>query len=107
MQDKLYDLTNPQKSIWYTEEVLKGTTVNNICTSGIIYENIDEDLLKKAIYNVVKQHDSFRIHIVLQKNQVKQYISDFKSFEIETTYIKDQSELKRIEEEQSNYKLIF
>ena len=40
MQDKLYDLTNPQKSIWYTENYFENTNINSICTSGIIYENI-------------------------------------------------------------------
>ena len=104
MQEKLYDLTNPQKSIWYTEEVLKGTTVNNICTSGVIYEKVNEELLKKAINNVVKQHDSFRIRIVVHENKVKQYISKFKNFDIEVKYINKESELKEIEEEQAKYK---
>ena len=99
-----YELTNPQKSIWYTEEFLKGTTVNNICTSGIIYGKIDLELLKKAINNVVKEHDSFRIHIVLENNVPYQYISDFKKFDIDTKYINTDKELKQIEEQEAVYK---
>ena len=31
MENKeLFELTNPQKSIWYTEQFYNGTTVNNI-----------------------------------------------------------------------------
>ena len=98
-----YELTNPQKSIWYTEEVIKGTTVNNICASGIIYEKIDETLLKKAIYELIKQHDSYRIHIGMQNGSVYQYISDFKEFPIDIEYIEDSSKLKQIEDSQAKY----
>ena len=98
----VYDLTNPQKSIWYTEEVYKQTPVNNICTSGTIYEPIDEALLKKAINNVVMQNDSFRIRIIHQNKKVKQYVSKFKPIEIETQYINQEEELSRIEQEEAN-----
>ena len=101
MKKDVYDLTNPQKSIWLTEQVYKGTTVNNICTSGTIYGFIDEALLKNAIYNVVKQNDSFRIHICLINGTVKQYISEFKNFEIETQYINNESELQELKYQQA------
>ncbi len=100
---KKYDLTSPQKSIWYTEEVFKGTTVNNICTTGIIYEKINEDLLKQAINNVVKQNDSFRIHLTLENGIVKQYISDYEKFDINIEFIDNASKLKKIEESESKY----
>ena len=100
---KKYDLTSPQKSIWYTEEVFKGTTVNNICTTGIIYEKINEDLLKQAINNVVKQNDSFRIHLTLENGIIKQYISDFEKFDIDVEFIDNASKLKEIEESEAKY----
>ena len=28
---ELYDLTNPQKSIWLTEQFYRGTSINVIC----------------------------------------------------------------------------
>ena len=32
MENKdVYELTNPQKSIWYMEEFFKGSNINNIC----------------------------------------------------------------------------
>ena len=105
MEDlEFFELTNPQKSIWYTEEVFKGTTVNNICTSGMIYGNIDEDLLKQAIKNVVKQNDSFRIHITLKENEVMQYITEYKDFEVETCIISSKDELNKIQEKEASYK---
>lgn len=105
MENKeLFELTNPQKSIWYTEQFYEGTTVNNICTSGTIYGNIDVNLLKHAINNVVRQNDSFRIHVVLDNNVAKQYISDYKEFDINVEYVNAESEIKSIENEEAKYK---
>ena len=101
---EFFELTNPQKSIWYTEQYYNDTTVNNICTSGTIYGKIDEDLLKQAINNVVKQNDSFRIHVILENNIAKQYISDYKEFDIDVEHINDESEIGRIEKEEAKYK---
>ena len=36
-----YYLTNPQKSIWLTEEYYKGSAINNICGTALIKENVD------------------------------------------------------------------
>lgn len=38
MERILYDLTNPQKSIWNTEQFFKNTSVNNIGGTIIIKE---------------------------------------------------------------------
>ena len=94
---ELFELTNPQKSIWYTEQFYEGTTVNNICVSGTLYGKINEDILKQAINNVVLQNDSFRIHVIIENNIPKQYISDYKKFDIDVEYINSESEIKQIE----------
>ena len=101
---KFFELTNPQKSIWYTEQYYNGTTVNNICTSGTVYGKIDENLLKQAINNVVKQNDSFRIHVVLDNNIAKQYIAEYKEFNIDVEYINDESQIESIEKDEVKYK---
>lgn len=101
---KFFELTNPQKSIWYTEQYYNGTTVNNICTSGTVYGKIDENLLKEAINNVVKQNDSFRIHVVLDNNIAKQYIAEYKEFNIDVEYINDESQIESIEKDEVKYK---
>ena len=35
-EQKFYNLTNPQKSIWVTEEYFKGSAINNICGTALI-----------------------------------------------------------------------
>ena len=105
MENKeLFELTNPQKSIWYTEQFYAGTTVNNICVSGTLYGQIDEDILKQAINNVVRQNDSFRIHVVLDNDIVKQYISDYKEFNIDVEYVNTESEVIQLEKKEAEYK---
>ena len=49
MNKELYDLTNPQKSIWLTEQFYKGTSVNNVCGTVLIDEIINFDHLFNAI----------------------------------------------------------
>ena len=100
----VYKLTNPQISIWNMEKFFEGTTINNICTTGTIYENVDLPLLKQAINNVVKKNDSFRIQLLLQDNVPYQTVTEFKPFDIDVLYVKDESEVKKIEQAMVNYK---
>ena len=41
MKKQTYELTNPQKSIWYTEEFYKGTPINNISGTVIIPKKVN------------------------------------------------------------------
>lgn len=99
MENKMYELTNPQKSIWYTENYFENSNINNICTSGIIYEDINIDTLKNAIHRLVQTNDSFRIKLSLQNNVPMQYITDFEPFDIETIYINNIDDFHNIEQE--------
>ena len=47
MEQKMYELTNPQKSIWLTEQYFQNTTINNICGSLIIKQDTDLNILFK------------------------------------------------------------
>ena len=40
------NLTNSQKSIWVTEQYYKGSSINNICGTAIIDEQVDFEKLK-------------------------------------------------------------
>ena len=101
---ELFGLTNPQKSIWNMEKFFEGTTINNICSSVTIFDEIHEEKLKKAIYNIIKKNDAFRIKICIENNIPMQYISEFKPFNIETIYLKDKKELEKIKKELIEYK---
>lgn len=73
---EVYELTNPQKSIWYTEAYYKGSSIHNICGTANIKEELDFELLKKAILIFMKNNDIFKFKFFMQGDTIKQYISD-------------------------------
>lgn len=78
MNTELYDLTNPQKSIWQTEQFYKGSSINNVCGTVLIDTVVNFDNLCNAINLFVKENDSFRIHLCIDKDgNIKQYFSDY------------------------------
>ena len=87
MNNSIFDLTNPQKAIWLTEQFYQGTNGNNVCGALFSNEKIDFELLKEAINIFVKTNDNFRIKIFIDKNTVKQFISDYEHFDIETILV--------------------
>lgn len=74
MEKILYSLTNPQKSIWFTEEFYKGTPIENITGSVIIPEKVNFSLLEQAINIFVEKNDSFRLKFMIEGQEVKQFV---------------------------------
>lgn len=86
MLKDVYSLSKPQEAIWFTEQYFKNTNINRIISIAdfsMKLKNINFDLLKKAINNTVKYHDSFQIRLFLDNGNVKQYFCDFEEFEPE------------------------
>ena len=84
MENKnIYELTNPQKSIWYMEEFFKGSNINNICGNITINEIVDFKKLKKAINIFIHSNDCFNIRIILDNNTPKQYLCEFEDLDFE------------------------
>ena len=104
MQKKdVYNLTNPQKSIWYMEQYYKGSTLNNIAGHLFINEPVNFELLKKAANHFVKDNDGFRLKLFYDnENNIKQYISDFEPFDIELVDIKTHSDIYTLESRTCN-----
>lgn len=97
--NQLYDLTNPQKSIWLTEQFYYGTTINNICGTVFIKEKVDFKKLEKAINVFVQKNDSMRIKIVLENGEIKQFLSDYETFDITKIDISSLEDVETIENE--------
>ena len=85
MEKDVYELTNPQKSIWYMEQFYKGTTINSICGTAIINETVDFTLLQTAINHIIKSHRSFSLNFIVENNFPKQYFTDIKNNILENT----------------------
>lgn len=92
---EVYELTNPQKSIWFTEQYYKGTTVNNICGSVLIEQKVNIDLLNIAINKFIENNDSFKIRLKLIDGNVYQYFTENSTYDFEILNLKDSSEIEK------------
>ena len=99
MAKKLYELTNPQKSIWLTEQYYKGTALNNIVAFLVFKKGANIDAIKKAFNLLLKKNDSYRTRITLVENHPMQYFSDFAQIDIDVVKIKNEDELSKFKYE--------
>ena len=88
MERNMYNLTNPQKSIWLTEQFYKNTPMENITGCVTVLEKLNLKALQKAINLFVEKNDSFRLKFILKDDNVFQYLSSFSEFEIENILVK-------------------
>ncbi len=93
MEKQLYSLTNPQKSIYLTEEYYNNTNINNIAGIMKINDVVDFDKFVLAIKQFVKQNDSCRIVLNNKGEEVKQSICEYKDFPIEIIDVNSENEL--------------
>lgn len=98
----MYNLTNPQKSIWLTEQFYKNTPMENITGCVTVLEKLNLKALQKAINLFVEKNDSFRLKFILKDDNVFQYLSSFSEFEIENILVKTNHDVKKLENQMSN-----
>lgn len=98
----MYNLTNPQKSIWLTEQFYKNTPMENITGCVTVLEKLNLKALQKAINLFVEKNDSFRLKFILKDDNVFQYLSSFSEFEIENVLVKTNHDIKKLENQMSN-----
>lgn len=54
MNNKMYNLTNPQKSIYYSEQFFKDTSISNISGTVQIDKKVDFEVLSQAVNLIIK-----------------------------------------------------
>lgn len=97
MKKHFYNLTNPQKSIWYTEEIYKGSPIENIVGTVIVPEKINFKLLEQAINIFVEKSDSFRLKFIFNNNKIQQYVEPYSKFPVEFIDVASDNELELVE----------
>ena len=98
MEKTFYDLTNPQKSIFLTEQYYSNTNVNNICGTAIIKNKLNFDLLEKAINILIENNDSFRLKFVKSNGNLKQYVSEYYFQKIKLIDLSSEQEVPALEQ---------
>ena len=81
---KYYPLTHSQMGIWDLEQVFKGTAISNIGGTLLIEEEMDFDILERAINRFIEKNDSIRIRIKEVNCEPIQYIDDFTYKKLDT-----------------------
>ena len=103
MSKSMYSLTNPQKSIWLTEQFYKGTSIENISGTATILEKVDFKKFEKAINLFIEKNDSFRLKFTIDNGEVKQYVEDFSFISFEKILVSSDKDVKKIEKELSTF----
>lgn len=82
MREVYYDLTEPQKRVWYTQMVYPQSSMFHIGGTVVFDCAIDLKILKAAITRAVKNHDSFQIRILEIDGRYVQYFSEDKKVKV-------------------------
>lgn len=82
--NKLYPLTNGQKSIWVADNLYPGTSQAVLSATAIIREEMNFVIMNEAINLVIQNNDALRIRLVNPNGTPQQYFADFenKNFDI-------------------------
>lgn len=102
--EEIYELTNPQKSIYLTEQYFQNTTINNICGSVLIRQKVNLKLLNTAINFFVKNNDSFKLRFKLEDTKLVQYFTKDEFYNFEVININDESQIENLAKKEVNTK---
>lgn len=90
MKKDVYELTNPQMSIYLTEQ-FENTPMNNIVGTMYFKKDINVELLKKAVNLTVKNNQAMRTTIFKNGDVPMQYFKDYSPFDIDVYDFSDKT----------------
>lgn len=93
MEGKLYNLSNPQKSIWLTEQFCSNTSINNLGGYVLIHEVVNFKILEKALNEYIRINEATRFQIKLVNDEPMQYIKKYQFFTIKIDDLENEEEL--------------
>ncbi|TYQ18348.1 UNVERIFIED_CONTAM: amino acid adenylation domain-containing protein [Acetivibrio alkalicellulosi] len=86
---KYYPLTQPQKSIWFTEKFFSGTSIGNIIGSLRIKNKIDFSIVEKALNTIVEKNNALRLRFIEENGEPMQYVSPCEYFKVDVLDFRD------------------
>ncbi|MBZ9636381.1 non-ribosomal peptide synthetase [Clostridium sp. FP1] len=78
-----YNLTHPQKRIWYIEKIHSNSPLHNIGGCLNIKGEIDFEIFEKAVNIVIEKNPGLRLRFSEISGQPYQYVSEFQEEKIE------------------------
>jgi amino acid adenylation domain-containing protein len=82
-QNEFFNLTHPQNSIWYLEQLNQGSGIGNISATLRINEDLDYDLMNRIVNEIIRKNDAFRIRLTERDGTVVQYITEYSEYRME------------------------
>ncbi|MFT8349159.1 amino acid adenylation domain-containing protein [Clostridium saccharoperbutylacetonicum] len=77
-----FEISHPQKRIWYNEILFPNTPMHNIVSKIHIGSNLDINLLEKTINLIIKKNDSLRLKFYEEEGKLYQYVEEYKFINI-------------------------
>ena len=103
MKKDVYELTNPQKSIWNTELFFNGTNINNICGTVNIFEPIDLNALRHTIDLIISENDNFHANFVIKDGSIFQCFDNDVNYTIDIVELSSKKDLHNLEQEMKSH----
>lgn len=96
MENKFFNLTNPQKAILLTEQYYSGTAINNVGGTLTIDGEVNIGILKEAILLFISSNEAFKLKIDFSHEKPIQYLSTDFRYSIKHISINDEEDFKNI-----------
>lgn len=78
----MYTLTSPQQNIWNLQKYYEGTTISAICGAIYFKDEIDTEILKKAINHVIEHQSGLRLRFCEVNGKAMQQVTEYQYEEI-------------------------
>jgi len=85
----MYPLTNPQKRIWFTENIYSNSAMWNIGGAIKIDGSLNFDLVEAAINILIKKNETFRLNFINLDGDIYQYVKEYERISVEKHIFKD------------------
>ncbi|MGE7623526.1 amino acid adenylation domain-containing protein [Viridibacillus sp. NPDC096237] len=78
-----FNLTHPQKRIWYTEKIHTNSAIHNIGGCLQMKGKINMELLEQAIHAVIENNEGMRLRFSERLGEPYQYVSEYRRSKID------------------------
>ena len=91
----MYNLTSSQQNIWNLQKYCEGTTISAICGAIYFKDDIDTEILKKAINHVIEHQSGLRLRFCEVNGKAMQQVAEYQYEEIPVLQFSDKDALRQ------------
>ncbi len=91
----MYSLTSSQQNIWNLQKYYERTTISAICGAIYFKDEIDTEILKKAINHVIEHQSGLRLRFREANGKAMQQVTEYQYEEIPVLQFSDKDALRQ------------